>query len=241
MLEAKLQEAGTLKSCLMLVTDANFECNEEGIMLQAMDNSLVALVSVNLGAPGFTHHCGDHPMLLGVNLTSLTKVRRCAKDDGICSLKAADEADVLNLFGAPGFTHHRCDRPMPLGVNLTSLTKVLRCAKDDDICTLKAADEADVLNLVYEAKNDARVTLPSSKFTRIVRDLSQLGESVRIEFFKGGVRFTSDGEVANGSVILRQSDGAHVSGGKIKPKVEEGAEGAGEGDGEAKEEEDREE
>jgi proliferating cell nuclear antigen len=29
-----------------LVTDANFECNEEGINLQAMDNSHVALVSV---------------------------------------------------------------------------------------------------------------------------------------------------------------------------------------------------
>ncbi|PPQ84784.1 hypothetical protein CVT25_007399, partial [Psilocybe cyanescens] len=209
MLEAKLQEAGTLKKLLNaikeLVTDANFECNEEGIVLQAMDNSLVALVSVKFGALG---------------------LMRC-----------------------------RCDKPMPLGVNLTSLTKVLGCAKDNDICTLKAADEADVLNLVYEAKNsdriveydiklmdidadtftileteyDARVTLPSSEFTRIVRDLSQLGESVRIEVSKEGVRFTSDGEVANMSVILRQSDGGHVSEGTIKPKVEEGAEEEGEG------------
>ncbi|PPQ82296.1 hypothetical protein CVT25_008444, partial [Psilocybe cyanescens] len=36
-------------------------------------------------------------MPLGVNLTLLTKVLRCAKDDDICTLKAADQAYVLNL------------------------------------------------------------------------------------------------------------------------------------------------
>ncbi|KAF5309960.1 hypothetical protein D9619_010440 [Psilocybe cf. subviscida] len=200
-----------------LVTDANFECNEEGIVLQAMDNSHVALVSVK--------------------------------------------------FAAPAFKRYRCDRPMPLGVNLTSLTKVLKCAKDDDITTLKAADEGDVLNLVYEAKNsdriaeydmklmdidadtlnipeteyDARVTLPAAEFTRIVRDLSQLGESVRIEVSKEGVRFASDGEAANGSVLLRQSDGSHTSGTTIKPKEDESSQAKRDEDGdedEAKEEDD---
>ncbi|KAF8056640.1 proliferating cell nuclear antigen, N-terminal domain-containing protein [Lyophyllum atratum] len=207
MLEAKLSEAGTLKKLLdaikELVTDANFDCNEEGITLQAMDNSHVALVAV--------------------------------------------------LLEATGFKRYRCDRPMPLGVNLTSLTKVLKCAKDDDECTIKAADEADVLNLVYEAKSsdriaeydmklmdidsdtlgipdteyDARVTMPSAEFTRIVRDLSLLGESVRIEVSKEGVRFASDGEAANGSVLLRPSDSAAI--GKVTqsktktPKKEDGA------------------
>lgn len=36
-------------------------------------------------------------MPLGVNLGSLTKVLKCAKDDDLVTLKAADEADVLNL------------------------------------------------------------------------------------------------------------------------------------------------
>ncbi|KAF9048121.1 proliferating cell nuclear antigen [Hymenopellis radicata] len=200
MLEAKLQEAGVLKKLLdaikELVTDANFECNEEGINLQAMDNSHVALVAV--------------------------------------------------LLEAPGFKEYRCDRPMPLGVNLTSLTKVLKCAKDDDSCTLKAADEADLLNLIYESKNtdriaeyemklmdidsdtlgipdtdyDARVTLSSAEFSRIVRDLSLLGESVRIEVSKEGVRFAADGEAANGNVLLKPTE--HV--GKVEKKEEAPAE-----------------
>jgi proliferating cell nuclear antigen len=55
---------------------------------------------------------------------------------------------------------------------------------------------------------DARVTMPASELTRIVRDLSQLGEAVRIEVSKDGVRFVSDGEAANGSVLLKQTEGA---------------------------------
>ena len=36
-------------------------------------------------------------MPLGVNLGSLTKVLKCAKDDDMVTIKAADDADVLNL------------------------------------------------------------------------------------------------------------------------------------------------
>ena len=122
MLEAKLGEAGLLKKildgelvpsdasgvpqCLTvdytavkeLVTDANFECNEEGIHLQAMDNSHVALVSVLLHTNGFVSYRCDRPIPLGMNLGSLSKVLKCAKDDDICTLKALDEPDTLNLI-----------------------------------------------------------------------------------------------------------------------------------------------
>ncbi|KAG8975437.1 proliferating cell nuclear antigen [Tulasnella sp. 425] len=169
-----------------LVSDANFECNEDGLRLQAMDNSHVALVSIELNAESFIKY--------------------------------------------------RCDRPMTLGANLASLTKVIKCAKDDDTVTLRAMDEPDTLHLTYEAKNtdriaeyemklmdidtdtlgipetdyDATVKLSSSEFQRIVRDLSGLGESVRIEVTKEGVRFISEGESANGSILLKQSGGGKI-------------------------------
>jgi proliferating cell nuclear antigen PCNA len=65
--------------------------------LQAMDNSHVALVAVHLEAAGFKKYRCDRPMPLGVNLTSLTKVLKCAKDDDLCTIKAADDGDILNL------------------------------------------------------------------------------------------------------------------------------------------------
>lgn len=69
--------------------------------------------------------------------------------------------------------------------------------------------DADTLG-IPETDYDARVTMTASEFGRIVRDLSTLGESVRIEVSKEGVRFASDGESANGSVLLKQTDAARA-------------------------------
>ena len=66
--------------------------------LQAMDNSHVALVAVHIKEEGFENYRCDRPMPLGVNLTSLTKVLKCAKDDDVCTLKAGgDTTDTLSL------------------------------------------------------------------------------------------------------------------------------------------------
>jgi proliferating cell nuclear antigen len=65
--------------------------------LQAMDNSHVALVSVKLHADGFALYRCDRPIPLGVNMGSLTKVLKCAKDDDKCTLKATDDGDLLSL------------------------------------------------------------------------------------------------------------------------------------------------
>jgi proliferating cell nuclear antigen len=65
--------------------------------MQAMDNSHVALIAVKLDKDGFKSYRCDHPMPLGVNLTSLTKVLKCSKDDDLVTLRAEDNADVLSL------------------------------------------------------------------------------------------------------------------------------------------------
>lgn len=83
--------------------------------------------------------------------------------------------------------------------------------------------DSDTLG-IPDTDYDARVTMPSSEFSRIVRDLSQLGESVRIEVSKEGVRFASEGEAANGNILLRHTDasGANAKkGGSSKAKKED--------------------
>jgi hypothetical protein len=52
------------------------------------------------------------------------------------------------------------------------------------------------------------VTIPSSEFGRIVCDLSALGESAKIDTSKDGMRFTTEGESANGNILLKQSESA---------------------------------
>jgi len=188
MLEATLNEAVTLKRLLdavkELVQDANFECNEGGINLQAMDNSHVALVSVKLHADGFALYRCDRPIPLGVNLGSLTKVLKCAKDDDKCTLKATDDGDVLSLK----YEASRGDRVAEYDMKLMDI-------------------DADTLG-IPDTDYDARITMLAAEFTRIVRDLHSLGESVRIEVSKEGVRFASDGEAAQGNILLKQTDAA---------------------------------
>lgn len=107
--------------------------------------------------------------------------------------------------------------------------------------------DADTLG-IPETDYDAEVSMSSAEFGRLCRDLSALGESVRIEVTKEGVRFTSEGDAANGSVLLKAEGGGKSSKDKIKvkkePEEDEDAqmdEDASEDDGGAKENGDDEE
>jgi proliferating cell nuclear antigen len=61
---------------------------------------------------------------------------------------------------------------------------------------------------IPDTEYDCCVTMESAEFARIVRDLSVLGESVKVDVSKDGVRFTTEGESANGNVLLKQAEGA---------------------------------
>jgi len=210
MLEARLEQAALLKKLLdsikELVSDANFECQEDGIKLQAMDNSHVALVAVNLSAPGFKKYRCDRPMPLGVNLNSLSKVLKCAKDDDQVTLKAGDNNDVLNLLYESPSTDRIAEYEMKL--------------MDIDVDSLG----------IPETTYDASIIMSSAEFARIVRDLSNLGESVKIEVSKEGVRFSSEGDAANGNVLLKHSEDAAK-----KYKGSANGEGSSKGKGKEKE------
>lgn len=79
---------------------------------------------------------------------------------------------------------------------------------------------------IPDTQYDATITMSSAEFQRICRDLGALGESVKIEASKEGVRFSSEGEVGSGSVLLKQTAGTDRSGGgsrnvKADPDEEE--------------------
>ena len=96
---------------------------------------------------------------------------------------------------------------------------------------------------IPETEYDATVTMSSTEFARLCRDQSVLGESVRIEVSKEGVRFTSEGDAANGSVMLKPDSAVKSMKSKVKKEDDEDAqmdEDASEDDGGANEEEEEE-
>ncbi|MCJ1479820.1 proliferating cell nuclear antigen [Lambiella insularis] len=189
-----------------LVQDCNFDCNDSGIALQAMDNSHVALVSMMLKAEAFSPFRCDRNIALGINLTSLTKVLRCAQNEDILTLKAEDAPDVVNLV----FESAESDRLSEYDIKLMDI-------------------DQEHLG-IPETEYAATITMPSAEFQKICRDLMALSESgmpttlrdqtlrygrgpsigtnadllkVAIEATKEGVKFACQGDIGNGSVTLR--------------------------------------
>ncbi|RAL63199.1 hypothetical protein DID88_004278 [Monilinia fructigena] len=183
MLEARLEQADLLKKVVDaikdLVQDCNFDCNDSGIALQAMDNSHVALVSMMLKAEGFSPYRCDRNVALGVNLTSLTKVLRAAQNEDILTIKAEDAPDVLNLV----FESSESDRLSEYDLKLMDIDQ----------------EHLGIPDTEYAAV----ITMPSSEFKRICVDLMALSESVSIEATKDGVKFHCNGDIGNGAVTLR--------------------------------------
>ncbi|ERF72206.1 hypothetical protein EPUS_02093 [Endocarpon pusillum Z07020] len=163
-----------------LVQDCNFDCNDSGIALQAMDNSHVALVSMILKAESFSPFRCDRNLALGINLTSLTKVLRAAQNEDILTLKAEDAPDVVNLV----FESSETDRLSEYDIKLMDI--------DQEHLGIPDTDYA------------ATIEMPSSEFQRICRDLIAMSESVSIEASKDGVRFSCQGDIGSGSVTVRQ-------------------------------------
>ncbi|CAG8578480.1 8637_t:CDS:2 [Paraglomus brasilianum] len=185
MFEARLSQGSVLKKVLEavkeLVTDANFDCSETGISLQAMDNSHVALVSVLLKADGFDPYTCDRNIPLGVNLGSLNKILKCAGNEDTITLKVDDTGDTLNLL----FESQNNDRFGEYELKLMDI-------------------DQEHLG-IPETEYDAIVVLSSGEFQRICRDLSGISESVSISVTKEGVRFQAKGEVGTGNITLRPS------------------------------------
>ncbi|WPH02447.1 Proliferating cell nuclear [Acrodontium crateriforme] len=184
MLEARLEQAALLKRVVDaikdLVQDCNFDCNDSGIALQAMDNSHVALVSMMLKSESFSPFRCDRNIALGINLTSLQKVLRAAQGDDILTLKAEDAPDVVNMV----FENSENDRISEYDIKLMDIDQ----------------EHLGIPDTEYAAT----VAMPCAEFQRITRDLSSLSESVTIECTKEGVKFACNGDIGSGAVTLRQ-------------------------------------
>jgi len=109
--------------------------------------------------------------------------------------------------------------------------KILKIAGNDDIITLKAEDAGDAVTFMFESPKQTRlssfslklmdidsehlgipdtdykcsVKMPSSEFHRICREISVIGDTVKISASKEGVKFSVSGDMGTGSIICKQN------------------------------------
>merc|ERR1711935_893484 len=142
MFEARLIQGSLLKKVLEsikdLVTDANFDCSNNG----------------------FEHYRCDRNMTMGMNLSNMSKMLKCAGNDDIITMKADDTGDVVTfMFESP----------------------------DQDKISdfeLKLMDIDSEHLGIPDTEYAATVKMPSAEFMRICRDLSSIGDTVTISVSK---------------------------------------------------------
>eukprot|EP00118_Oscarella_pearsei_P025310 m.307966 g.307966 ORF g.307966 m.307966 type:complete len:276 (+) comp43140_c0_seq1:93-920(+) len=185
MFEARLVQGSLLKKILETIgnisTEANFDCSSAGISLQTMDSSHVCLVSLLLRSESFDPFRCDRNLTLGMKMSSVSKILKCAGNDDTITIRAEEGGDVVSFL----FESQNQDKVSDYELKLMNI-------------------DQEHLG-IPETDYDCVIQIPSGEFQRICRDLSTIGESVEIACTKDGVRFSVAGDVGSGSVTLRQN------------------------------------
>jgi len=188
---AKLADGDVFKKVVEaikeLCVDCNFECGPGGIECQSMDNSHVALVSLSLSSDGFSEYECDENITLGLNLGNLSKILKCsgAKESLIIS---AEDTENVKLE----FENQAEDRKSTFELKMFDID----------------AEHLGIPDTEYKCD----VTLPSTEFARICRDLGTLGDAVTLNATKSGLQFTTNGDIGNANMILRKNETAEGPG-----------------------------
>ena len=150
--------------------------------LQAMDGSHVALVSLNLSMEGFEHYRADTNMVLGVNVNLLAKVMKLADPADSITLSADDNATHLKLV----FENPKTERTTEFTMNLIQL--------DNEHLAIPETEYSSV------------VSINSSEFTKICKELYSLNETMTIHTTPEFVQFSVESEVGSGSIKIGAND-----------------------------------
>ncbi len=183
MLEGKFEEASLLKKIIDAIKDCvqlcNFNCEQRGITLQAVDDSRVLLVSLLIGAGSFSEYRCDRDITLGIDVKSFSKIIRCGANEDYLTLIAEDNPSSVSLI----FEDKTKDRTSEYSLKLMDIDSELLKIDDMDF--------------------DAVVTLPATDFQKITRDLSALSESLQIVVTKDTVNFAAKGDSGSGNIVVK--------------------------------------
>ena len=184
-MEATLR-AGVLK-CLLectkdLWTSANIVFRDDGMHLQAMDSSHVALASLTLTPAAFSLFCCPKQATLGINFDSLSTVlRNCATEDQIKFEFVVDSDHITILRG------------------------------EERQWELKLLEIEEERASIPDQSYDVSASIPSFGFQKCMRDLKDLGgETVTISVSESGVACSVDGHIGRGTASMK--DGVNIDG-----------------------------
>ncbi len=186
MFEAKFSKAFLMKNIIEtmkgLLNDVCFDFSDDGIAVQSMDCSHVALISLKIELNGFSAYYCTRRHMIGINLVHLAKVMKCAENSDQLMIQYHDNSDILTLV----FENQDKKKQSVYELHLIDLdTNHLSIPEQKYACKLK---------------------ISSINFQHICHDLIQFGDSLSIVTSEQGIQFSTKGDDIDGKVFLPQTE-----------------------------------
>jgi proliferating cell nuclear antigen len=160
-----------------LVDSISFDIQEEGIFVQAMDSSHVALVGLYFANEDFEDYYIDRPKCIGINLVNMSKL-----------LKNVNNADALTLIMKAG----NDDK-----IFLECTSKTRKVSMDFHLIEI----DQEALSIPEFPETNV-ITMKSAHFSKLISDFGNISDTITINMTKTGVNFKSSGEIGSVDISM---------------------------------------
>lgn len=193
-LEIKTVQISAVRTLMTALKDILLETNmyfqPDGIRIQSMDKTHTIFVHLFLEAENFEHYVCKYPkIVIGVNMFHLFKIINTIDNDDTLTLYI-DEKDYND-----GTVDYLCLRFENGDIQQYKIHKLSLIAPD--------VEEVKFPNVSYSSI----ITLPSSDFQKIVRDMSDIAEKVEIKSVGNELIFNAKGAFAESTICRTESNG----------------------------------
>jgi len=164
-----------------ILNDVNLFFTPEGIKMQAMDGAHTALVFLKLDKDNFElYECTKDKVVAGINMTSISKlIKTVAQTDTITMSMVSEDKLTITITNVQ---------------KNTVSTSVLNLLDIDE-------DTYEIPNIKY----DSIIQMASTDFQKICRDLSNIGDVVKIKSENNVLELNVDGDFASQSITIGDS------------------------------------
>ena len=165
-----------------ILTDANFECDETGIKMIAMDSSRTVLVHLKLHSNKFEYFLCKEKKVLGISMINLFRI-----------IKTMNNNDTLTLFLAEG-------NDSVLGLKIENSEKNTTSTFHLNLMDLNV-DKITIPSVEFESV----ITMPSTDFQKIIRDMHNYADLIDIKSVDEHLMFSCKGDFCSQETVIGET------------------------------------
>tara|TARA_B110000977_G_C11040833_1_gene478802 strand:- start:616 stop:1407 length:792 start_codon:yes stop_codon:yes gene_type:complete len=173
-----------VESLKEILTDTNFIFDKDGVKLIATDNSHIVLIHMKLEADKFEHYFCNNKISVGINMMNMYKL-----------IKTMGNNDILTIF---------IDKNIPnkMGLKINNVDK-----NTQTTYMMNLLDISDEEISIPPATFETELTLPSTDFQKIIRDMTNIGDKIEIKSIGNTLKLNCTGDFADQETILYETQG----------------------------------